>query len=100
MNSYYGFIEEILELDYVDFKILLFQCKLVDIRRCVKKDFFTLVNFGRLGHHKHYLMLASQAKQVFNVVDPADSKWFVVIEGKRRILGIDDVHDQEEYTIQ
>ena len=34
------------------------------------------------------------------MADPADRKWSVVLEGKRRILGIEDVVDEEEYDEQ
>ena len=44
------------------------------------------------------LILASQAKQVYYVTDPADHKWYVVLPGKRHIVGIGDVVDEEEYN--
>ncbi|XP_021768464.1 uncharacterized protein LOC110732769 [Chenopodium quinoa] len=78
---YYGVIEEIIELDYVDFKMPLFRCKWADISRGVKKDEqgnLTLVNFGRPGHLADPFILASQAKQVFYMADPANRKWSVV----------------------
>jgi ssDNA-binding Zn-finger/Zn-ribbon topoisomerase 1 len=102
-NSYYGVIEEILELEYKYFKIPLFRCKWVDISRGVKKDehgYLTLVNFSRVGHLADPFILASQAKQIFYMVDPADRSWSVVLEGKRRILGVEDVDDEEEYDEQ
>ena len=42
-------------------------------------------------------ILATQAKQVFYIVDPSDKKWSIVVPGKRSILGIGDVEDKEEY---
>ena len=42
-------------------------------------------------------ILATQAKQVFYIVDPSDKKWSIVVPGKRSILGIGDVEDEEEY---
>ena len=42
-------------------------------------------------------ILATQAKQVFYIVDPFDKKWSIVVPGKRSILGIGDVEDEEEY---
>ncbi|XP_065856508.1 uncharacterized protein [Euphorbia lathyris] len=102
-RSYYGFIDSIFELDYVEFKIALLQCKWVDSSRGIQNDehgFLTLVNFNRLGHHGDPFILASQAKQVFYMVDPVDPQLSIVLEGKRRILGIDDVVDEEEYDEQ
>ena len=42
--------------------------------------------------------MASQVKQVFYMADPVDHSWSVVLQGKRRILGIDGVDDEEEYN--
>ena len=42
-------------------------------------------------------MLASQVKQVLYVTDPFDNKWSIIIPGKRSILGVGDVEDEEEY---
>ncbi|XP_031106223.1 uncharacterized protein LOC116010864 [Ipomoea triloba] len=58
---------------------------------------FTLVDLGRLGYRDEPFILASQAKQVFYVSDPIDSKWSIVLQGKRSIVGVGDVEDEEEY---
>ena len=45
-------LRDILELDYIDFKIPLFKCKWADKTRGVKKDqhgFLILVNLSRPG---------------------------------------------------
>ena len=98
--SYYGVIENIWELEYKDFTIPLFQCKWADNHRAVRVDEhgFTLVDFDRVSNDNDPLILASQAKQVFYVIDPSDHKWSVVLPGKRRIVGISDVVDEEEYN--
>jgi len=97
--SYYGWIEEIWELDYFKFRIPLFLCKWIDYRRGVKKDKegFVSVDFNRLGYQHDPFMLENQAKQIFYVVDLTDKNWHVVLSGKRRIVGIGDVVDEEEY---
>ncbi|XP_074356133.1 uncharacterized protein LOC141695821 [Apium graveolens] len=99
-KSYYGFIEEIWELDYTYFKVALFKCKWFDIRRGVREDElgFTLVDLSRFGHQDDPFILATQVKQVFYIQDPVDSKYSIIIQGKRRILGIDDVVDEDEYN--
>ena len=56
-----------------------------------------LVDLGRLRETEEPFMLASQVKQVFYVIDHADNKWSIVVLGKRSILGIGDVDDEEEY---
>ncbi|XP_074378255.1 uncharacterized protein LOC141719758 [Apium graveolens] len=71
-KSYYGVIEEIWELDYKDFKVARFRYKWFDIKRGVRVDEsgFSLVDFNR---------------------------WSIVLESKRRIFGIDNVEDEDEY---
>ncbi|XP_078156588.1 uncharacterized protein LOC144552481 [Carex rostrata] len=99
-NSYYGQIEEIWELDYVKFKIPLFRCKWVDNRRGVQVDKygFTIVDLTKLGYKNDPFILANQATQIFYVEDPLNSKRHIVIHGKRRIVGVQDVVDDEEFN--
>ncbi|XP_074328345.1 uncharacterized protein LOC141666250 [Apium graveolens] len=87
-------------LDYKEFKIALFKCKWFNIRRGVRVDElgFTLVDFSRFGHEDDPFILATQVKQVFYIEDRVDSKYSIVVQGKRRILGIDDVVDEDEYN--
>ena len=97
---YFGRIKDIWELDYSGFKVGLFRCQWVNERRYIKKDDpcgFTLVDMSRLRDTAEPFIFASQAKQVFYVVDPADANWSIVVQGKRRILGVDGVEDEEEY---
>ena len=56
-----------------------------------------MVNFDRLGYQHDPFILAKQAKQVFYVLDPADKHWHVVLSGKRRIVGVENVVDEGEY---
>ncbi|XP_074321844.1 uncharacterized protein LOC141659024 [Apium graveolens] len=99
-KSYYGVIEEIWEIDYKDFKVALFKCKWFDIRRGVRVDEsgFTLVDFNRFGLEDDPFILATQVRQVFYIRDPADVRWSIVLQGKRRIIGVDNVEDEEEYN--
>lgn len=98
-QMYYGVIEEIWELDYVSFKVPVFRCKWVENRRGQKisEDGMTLVDSGRFRDGVEPFILASQAKQVFYVVDNIDPQWHVVVQGKRSIVGVEDVVDEEEY---
>ena len=65
--SYFGVIEEILEVDYVKFKLLLFKCKWVDSNIGVHVDDlgFTLVDLAKIGFKKDPFIMSYQAKQVF-----------------------------------
>jgi len=98
-SSYYGYIEEIWELDYREFTIPLFRCKWVDNRKGVKidNDGFTLVDLKKLAYEDDPFILARQATKVFYVIDPVDPSRHVVLYGKRRIVGVDNVVDEEEY---
>ncbi|KAL8099331.1 hypothetical protein AgCh_031838 [Apium graveolens] len=98
-KSYYGVIDEIWEFDYTDFKVALFRCKWFDVKRGIRVDEsgFSLVDFNRFGHEDDPFIFATQVKQVFYIKDPADSRWSIVLESKRRILGIDNVEDEDEY---
>lgn len=51
----------------------------------------------RLRDTEEPFILASQGKQVFYVSDPVDTQWCIVVNGKRRILGVSDVDEKEEY---
>ena len=100
-DSYYGVIQEIWELNYDSSVIVrVFKCKWVDNRRGVKvdEDGFTLVNLSTNGYVSEPFILAKQANQVFFVEDPMDTRWHIVLHGKRRILGVENVVDEEEYN--
>lgn len=58
----------------------------------VDESGFTLVDFTRFGHED------DPFKQVFYIRDPIDCRWSIVLQSKRRILGIDNVEDEEEYN--
>ncbi|KAL3619447.1 hypothetical protein CASFOL_037017 [Castilleja foliolosa] len=96
--SYYGRIEEIWELDYVEFKFGLFRCKWVDNRRGVRHDDmgFTLVDFSRCGYQNDPFILASQAEQVFYVEDCSDRKWSVVVPTGKKLVGHDEQVELDE----
>jgi len=96
---YYGVIEEIWELDYLDFKVPLFRCKWAENRRGKKlsEDGMTLVDSGRFSDTDEPFVMASQAKQIFYVKDNTDPQWFIVVQGKRRIVGVEDVVDEDDY---
>lgn len=99
-SSYYGLVEEIWELDYVIFKIPLFRCRWVQLPRGVKVDKYgvTTVDLECVGYKDEPFVLARQVVQVFYVTDPANKKRHVVLQGKRRIVGVENVVDEEEYN--
>nr|AAX95947.1 transposon protein, putative, CACTA, En/Spm sub-class [Oryza sativa Japonica Group]ABA93088.1 transposon protein, putative, CACTA, En/Spm sub-class [Oryza sativa Japonica Group] len=97
-NTYYGHIEEIWELNYVKFKVPLFRCRWVNLRTGVKadKEGFTLVDLSKVGYAYEPFVLAKQVEQIFYIKDPSNKKMHIVRDGKRRIVGVDNVVDEEE----
>ncbi|XP_071708599.1 uncharacterized protein [Rutidosis leptorrhynchoides] len=99
-NSYYGVIEEIWELEYGGSVFVpLFRCKWADNQKGVKidEDCFTTVNLSTNGYPTEPFVLATLVTQVFYIEDPKESRWHVVQFEKRRIVGVEDVVDEEEY---
>ena len=94
--SFYSVIQEIWELNYINFKIIMFKCNWVDSVSSVRIDElgFTLVNLKRIGHKIDSFILASQAKQVFFLEDPSDSQWHVVLNPPNREYK-DHINDDE-----
>ncbi|XP_021764691.1 uncharacterized protein LOC110729270 [Chenopodium quinoa] len=93
IQAYYGVIQEIWELDYVDFTSPLFRCTWADNRRGMKTNElfgFTLVDSSHYTDGEEPFVLASQSKQVFYIKDNIDPQWHVVVEGE-------DIVDDVEY---
>lgn len=80
--DFYGVIEEIWELDYTGFRIPMFKCSWVENNSGIRVDDSgsVLVNLNKIGFKDDSFILASQAKQVFYVVDPIDRNWSVVLD--------------------
>jgi len=74
---YFGFIEEIWELNYVKFVVCVFKHKCVDSNIGVWTDDvgFTLVDIKKLAYQNDPFIMAEQAKHVFYVQDPCDKRW-------------------------
>ena len=118
-NSYFGYIEEIWELDYGPLKIPLFRCQWVKLTgKGVDIDEYgmTTVDLKELGYRDEPFVLAKDVTQVFYVQDMSskprkdksrnkssfvgagdDPKRHIVLAGKK-IVGVDDVTDEEEYN--
>ena len=73
---YFGFIEEIWELNYVKFIVCVFKCKWVDNNSSVRTDDvgFTLVDLKKLTYQNDPFIMTKQTKQVFYVQDPWDER--------------------------
>jgi hypothetical protein len=97
-NTYYGQIEEICELDYVGLKVALFQCRWVtNGKRAVGKDIYGYVNVDLqvFGYKNKPFVFANDVEQVFYVTDLAKKNWYVVMLRNKRIVGVENVVEEE-----
>lgn len=76
-RAYFGFIEEIMEIDYISFKVPLFKCKWIDSNTSVEigELGFTWVNLRKATYKNEPFIMATQAKQVFCVTDSSNTIW-------------------------
>jgi hypothetical protein len=120
-DTYYGYIEEIWELDYgpsfrPSFKVPLFWCKWVKLTGGgVKVDQqygMTMVDLNNLGYRDEPFVLANDVAQIFYVKDMStklrkrkdkkmntshdEPKRHIVLSGKRIIVGVEDKTDMSE----
>jgi hypothetical protein len=101
IDTYYGQIEEIWELDYVELKVALFRCRWVtNGKRDVSKDKYGYVSVDLwvFGYKNEPFVFANDVEQVFYVPGLAKKKWSVVMPEKKRIMGIENVVEEKEYN--
>jgi len=81
---YFGVIQEIWELDYGEFRVLVFKCNWVNGNVGVRQDKmgFTLDDLQKVGYKDKPFIMTAQAKQVFYVKNLSDSRWSVILQGK------------------
>jgi hypothetical protein len=97
-------MEEICELEYREsLKVLLFRCQWIRLPNGVKTDKYgmTNVNFWFLGYKEQPFVLAKDVTQVLYVKDPNPAnreEHHIVLQGKRKIVVVEDVVDEEEYN--
>jgi hypothetical protein len=103
-ETYYGFIEEIWELEHREnLKVPLFRCQWIRLPKGVKTDKYdmTNVNFKFLDYREQPFVLTNDVTQVIYVKDPDPAnkeEHHIVLQGKRKIVGVEDVVDKEEYN--
>ena len=117
-DTYYGYIEEIWELDYgPNFKVPLFRCQWVKLTgggvQVDKLYGMTTVDLSNLGYRDEPFVLANDVAQVFYAKDMStkprkrknkqakeaydEPKRHIVLSGKRNIMGVEDKTDMSEY---
>ena len=57
-----------------------------------------LLTWGKLGIRKSHLYLRIKYPKSFYVPDTRNKKKHVVLPGKRRVVGVENVVDEEEYN--
>jgi hypothetical protein len=100
-NAYYGYIEEIWEVNYgVSLQIHVFKCQWVKHPQGIEVDEygFTIVNLGNVGYKDEPWVLTLIVEQVFYILDPQDEKKHIVVPGKQQVVRVDNVEDEEEYN--
>jgi len=96
---YFGFIEEIWELGYIQLRVSIFKCKWVNRNTGVHRDqlVFTLVDLNKVGYKDKPFIMVEQDRQVFYVQEPCDSRLLVVL--RQRPIGINDHNDYSTLDI-
>ena len=117
IQTYYGRIEDIWELDYApNFKVPLFRCQWVKLTGggvTVDKEYgMTTVDLNNIGYKEEPFVLAADVSQVFYVKDMStkskrgknedinsminEPKRHIILSGKINIVGIEDKSDMSE----
>jgi hypothetical protein len=103
-ETYYGFIEEIWELEYREnLKVSLFHCQWIRLPNGLKTDKYGMTNvYSRfLSYREQPFVLAKDVTQVFYVTDPDlgnKEEHHIILQGKRKVVRVEDVVDEEEYN--
>jgi hypothetical protein len=85
-NVYYGYIEEIWELNYgMSLQIPIFKCEWVKHPQGVEIDGygFTIVDLKNVDHKDEPWVLAVTVAQVFYILDPKNEKKYNVVPRKQ-----------------
>jgi hypothetical protein len=59
---------------------------------------FTIVDLRNVSHKDELWVLASTIAHVFYILDLKDEKKHIVVPGKRWVVRVDNVEDEEEYN--
>lgn len=106
---YYGRIEEIWELNYSGEKVPMFRVRWARMSSVRKEDqYFTTMVIPEAGTSSSSAnvtaqnepwVLAKHVSQCFFITDPSRPSRVVVRRGKRNIIGIDGVADEDEFDM-
>jgi hypothetical protein len=97
-TTYYGYIQDIWELDYdVRLQIPIFKCQCVKHLNGMSMDNYglTLVDLKNIGHKDDPWVLADRVAQVFYVLDPETGK-HVLVSAKQKNVEVEKMEDNNE----
>ena len=105
--TYFGFIEDIWELDYGTFQISVFRCQWVEDKHVTVDNYgVRVLDLSKVGYKDDPWILANRAAQVFyaeqiisnNEKKSTDKPKHVVFPGKQQAIGVDGVSDLENFN--
>ena len=78
---FYGTIQNIWEVNYNTFKVVIFKCNWVENNACIRKDDlkYTLVDLSQIGHSSDSFIIATHERQIFHVINLVDVRWSVIV---------------------
>jgi hypothetical protein len=85
-NVYYGYVEEIWEMNYrIYVQIPIFKCQWVKHRQGVEIDDygFTIIDLRNVGNKDEPWVLAATVAKVFCILDPKDEKKYIIVPEKQ-----------------
>jgi hypothetical protein len=106
-TTYFGFIEDIWEVDYgANLQIPVFRCRWVQDKHVTVDNYGERVlDLSKVGYKDDPWILANRAAQVFYVEQilskndkKTTTKKHIVIPGKQQIVGVDGVMDPEDFN--
>jgi len=104
---YFGFIEDIWELDYGTFQIPMFRCQWVEDKHVTVDNYgVRVLDLSKVGYKDDSWILSNRAAQVFyaeqilskNEKKSSHKPNHVVFPGKQQAVGVDGVSDLEDFN--
>jgi hypothetical protein len=107
-TTYFGFAEDIWELDYGTFQIPMFQCQWVEDKHVIVDNYgVRVLDLSKVGYKDDPWIMANRAAQVFyaeQILSPNEKKstdkpkHVVFFSGKQQAIGVDGVSDLDEFN--
>ena len=84
----------------MDIKVPIFKSRWVQGTKGVVKNKygFTTVDLEKIGYKEEPFVLADKVSQVFYVRDTRNKKLQVVLPGKGRVVGVENIMEEEDYN--